>query len=71
MGADESDALRAGWKESSAVIRKGCSGVELVGPLAAERACDVRGHDAPTLIAGLGEVLLGHEGDVAVVDPVA
>ena len=28
----ESAALRAGWNESSAVIRNGCSGVELVAP---------------------------------------
>ena len=32
IGADESAALRAGWNESSAVIRNGCSGVELVAP---------------------------------------
>ena len=32
IGALELAALRAGWNESSAVIRNGCSGVELVAP---------------------------------------
>src|SRR5215212_375488 len=34
MGADvpDADSFRAGWKESSAVIRNGCSGVEFVAP---------------------------------------